>query len=86
MKDNRDVAARHNDIPQDGLFDIEAPVQTKERKRYVKPVGHADCPLCPAEEVAQYLDNGVLRWKAHNRRTISGRALQCSMSDRPVES
>lgn len=82
---SRDVAARHPDIPQDALFDIDAEPVVKTKKRPVKPLDHADCPTCPAEAVARELRNGVLTWRAHMRRTIRGVGLPCSMSDQPVD-
>jgi hypothetical protein len=84
---DRRVAVRHDDIPQDALFDIEAAGDHSEkpRRRYEKSVGKGTCPSCGHDEVGQVRVAVGLAWRDHYRSTIGGARLRCSGSGSAVQ-
>lgn len=76
------VRARHSDIPQDALFDIDPPQSSGERPRArtLKRVGVGPCPVCKADEISHVMSNGQVVYRAHWRRTIKGAAMLCGGS------
>jgi len=80
----RRIRARHNDIPQDPLFDIDNKVTAEPTKRApaAKAVRQQQCPECKREKVGVirvtdevFQPHFVLR--DHTKRTYGGHTFKC---------
>jgi hypothetical protein len=78
------IRRRHDDIPQDGLFEIADKRSEEPQNKVAKPkvVGHQKCPVCGHEKVAvirvlddEFRPHRVL--KAHDRVTQRGHRFPC---------
>ena len=62
------------------MFELEAVLKSKPKRKYVKPAGYGKCPSCTALKVALIPGGAHLVWKPHKVRTWKGTPLDCQSS------